>query len=480
MYVNASIIIGMCITFAVMAAAGIYTVKKVKSSDDYTTSGRKLSPVMVAGTIVGTCVGAGATIGTAQTAFIMGIVGWWQTFGLAIGVLILGLFMSQAVYKSRVETVPQILEKKYGSKIRPITAVFSVLAIFLSILSQTMGFLPLFTSIVPASLATAAVVCVILTLAFVVLGGIFATSLGGIIKIAIILGSCLLSGIIAVVAMGGFSGMRQTFEFNPWFNMFARGASTDLAIGLGFVLGILVTQVYIQAVLSARDAKAARNGAILASLFTFPVGLFGVFVGMYMRQFFPYITPSQAFPRFMIETFNPVIAGIFIGGLMLAALGSNAGLIFGMSTMFTRDVIKRVVPSLNDKRMLVCLRVTIVIMAILAGIFAVTEAGQLIQHFIFLSFALRTTVFLVPMLFALYYKGRLTKAAGMAAVLAGPLTNIFWNLILRNIETTGSFVMRLQGWDPIYTGLAAAFIAFITANALALAVKKENITEPAA
>jgi len=477
MEINSVVIIGMFITFSAMAFAGIYTIRKIKSSEDFTIAGRKSTAVMVAGTIVGSCVGSGGTIGTAQMAFARGIVGWWQTLGLSIGVLILGLVLAQAIYKSRAETVPQLLEKTYGQRIRPIVAVFTSVAIFLSIISQTMGFLPLVTSILPVTIAIAAVICVVLTLTFVVFGGIFATSIGGLVKITIILGSCILAGTIAFVALGGPVGFVEKFEFDPWRNMFSRGPANDIAIGLGFVLGVLVTQVYVQAILSAVDAKAARNGAIIAAFMTLPVGLFGVFVGMYMRHFFPDITASQALPRFMLEHFPPVISGIFIGGLMLAALGSNAGLCFGTATMLSRDVYKKIRAKATDKEMLVVLRLIIVVLAVLAGIFAVTRAGTMIQQFVFLSFGLRTTVVLVPMLFALYYKGKLTKAAGMAAILAGPISNIIWNLAIRNNTSELAFMRTLGAWDPIYVGLAFALLGFLVANAIS---KEDLRNAPAA
>lgn len=458
-------IIGILITFGAMSAIGVYTVSKIKNSEDFTVAGNSSTAIMVAGAIVGSCVGAGGTIGTAEAAFKNGISAWMQTLGLSIGCLILGLFLSQAVYKTKVETVPQLLEKKFGPNIRVVTAIFSAIAIFFSILSQTKGFLPLLTSFIPVPVVLAAAIGVVLILLFVLFGGIFATSLGGLLKIALILGSLIISGIIAVVALGGFSQIRATFPADPFFNMFPNGVGKGTATGLGLALGVLVTQVYIQAVLSAKDAKAARNGAVLAACFTFPVGLFGVAVGLYMNNFFPDITPSQAFPLFMTNNFPPVIAGIFIGGLMLAALGSNAGLTFGVSTMLSRDVYKRVNKKASDKQMLLVLRILIVIVAVLSGIFAVTSLGEMIQTFVFLSFGLRTCVFLVPMMFALFYKGKMSHAAGMASVLVGPLVNLVWNLV-PGLKAS---------LDPIYAGLIAGLVAFLLVN-LVTAPKMEEET----
>lgn len=464
---NPWLLVGILITFCCMVGIGVYTARRVSSSADFTVAGRTASPVMIASTILGSCVGAGATVGTAETAFKIGIVGWWQSLGIAIGCLILGLFLAQHIYKTKTETVSQVLTKTYGPKVGPITSLFGSIAIFFSILSQTKGFIPLLTSFIPVPIAVAASICVALVLAYVLFGGIFGTSLGGMLKMGIILVSLLVCGAISFAGLGGFSGITSTFTFDPWLNLFSRGVSKDIAIGLGFALGVLVTQVYIQAVLSARDAKAARDGAILAAIFSFPIGIFGVLVGLYMRQNFPTIDPAQAFPQFLIQKFPPVLAGISIGGLMLAALGSNAGLTLGISTTLSRDIYKKVFrKNAGDKEMLLVLRLIMVAVAVLAGIFAITKAGELIQTFIFLSFGLRTCVFLVPMLFAFYYKGRLTNEAGIAAVLAGPLVNLLWNLF------------KPTELDPIYAGLIAATVAFVVTNEIAKRVKAET-KEPA-
>jgi SSS family solute:Na+ symporter len=232
---------------------------------------------------------------------------------------------------------------------------------------------------------------------------------------------------------------------------------------MGFMLGVLVTQTYIQAILSAKDAKAARNGAILSAILCFPIGIFGVMVGLYMRANFPDLIPSQALPQFIIMKFPSVLAGISIGGLMLAALGSNAGLTLGVSTLLSRDLYKAVIrKEASDKEMLLVVRIMMVSVAILAGIFAVTKAGELIQSFIFLSFGMRTCVFLVPMLFAFYYKGRITNAAGIAAVIVGPVINIFWNLA------------KPTPTDPIYVGLLGALLAFIIVNEITKRITPEH------
>lgn len=463
---TASLIIGIMIAFALMALVGILAVKRIKNSSDFTVAGKQASQVMVAGTILGSIVGAGGTVGTAETAFKLGIVGWWQTLGLGIGCIVLSLGLSQVIYKVKTaETIPQLIKSTFGEKIVPITAIFSSIAIFLSILSQMKGFLPLLTSVIPISLAAAATVGVLLVLVFVVFGGIFATSLGGLLKMFLILAALVVSSVIAVFGMGGFGNMFTLFE-PSYFNLFARGFYNDAAIGLKLVLGVLVTQTYVQAVLSAKDAKAARNGAMLGAILTIPIGLFGVAVGLFMKANFPDMVAAQALPQFMINTFPPVVAGLFIGALMLASLGSNAGLTLGVATLLSRDVYTKIKPNTTEKEKLFVLRMLMIVIVGLTGVFAVTEAGKLIQTFVFLSFGLRVCVFFVPMMFAFFYKKPMSSQAGMAAVLVGPIVNIYWNMF-------PPFKL-----DAIYPGLIAAFIAFVLVNSLtAKKIEREVINE---
>lgn len=460
-------IVGILIAFVLMAGVGIYSGRKVKNAEDFTVAGRKASPIMIAGTITGACVGAGGTIGTAETAFKLGIVGWWQTLGLGIGLFVLAFVFAELMYKTQVQTAPQLLEKNYGSTIRPLTAAFSSIAIFLSILSQVKGFLPLLQSTVDISLANAGISAVVLVLLFVVVGGIFATSLGGLLKLGLIYIFMVIGSIIAVKGMNGFSGMRTIFASEPlFFNIFARGVQKDLGVGLSMMLGILVTQTYIQGVLSAKDPKGARDGAILSAIFTIPVGLFGVAIGMYMRANFPDMVAAQALPQFFILKLPAVLSGIAIGSLMLASLGSCAALVLGVGTMISRDIFLRLRPNATEKNKILLIRVIIVVVTVLAGFFAVSKAGELIQTFIFLSFGLRVSVFLVPMAFALLYKGKLTKAAGIASVIAGPIVNIYWSFVKPN------------DLNPVYVGLGAAFIAFVVANEIAKRMGEAGATDP--
>lgn len=452
MIVTIPMILGVVVTLAGISFVGVLAKRGVKTASDFAVGGRSSGPVMVAGTILGSIVGGGGTVGTAQTAYKIGIYGWWQTLGLGIGCLILGLFFANHLYKTKVQTVPQVLMQTYGEKIGPVTSLFGSIAIFFSIISQLKSFIPLLTSVIPMPLVYATIIGIVVGLSLVFFGGIKGSSMTGIVKMVLIYVAMIVCGGLAYSKAGGISGFKAALE-PSFFSIFSKGIGEGLGTGVSLSLGVLVTQIYIQAILSAKDAKAARNGAFLSAILTFPLGLLGCAVGMYMRTAHPDLEAANALPTFFVEYMPDFVAGIFIATLMITCLGSFSGLILGVSTMITNDLYARI--RKNSKNNKTIMQIVIVVIALLAGFFVVSDAGALIQKFVFLSFGMRTCVFLVPMMFAFFYKGKLAHQAGMAAAIAGPIVNIIWNLADKPF-----------GFDPVFAGLIAALAAFLVCNAM--------------
>jgi SSS family solute:Na+ symporter len=263
----------------------------------------------------------------------------------------------------------------------------------------------------------------------------------------------IVCGLLAYLKLGGLSGAHVVFPNYPWFSLFGRGVGADLAAGFSMAVGILVTQIYVQAILSGRSLRAARGGACLAALFTIPIGLLGVAVGLFMKAHFPKTPSAAVLPTFIMNFMPPVVAGIFIAALLISIVGSWAGLTLGVSTMLTRDIYKKFIrPASTDRETLLVLRLVIFVLCAIVCLTTYGNTGSLIMAWGFLSFGLRTCVVLIPMLAAMYCKRWITPAAGVAAVLCGPLLNIVWKLAFP------------KGMDPVYPGLIGAFAALVVVS----------------
>ena len=59
----------LLLTIGVVLASGLYAARSIHSAEGFSLNGRHAGVPLVAGTIAGTCVGGGATVGTAQLAY---------------------------------------------------------------------------------------------------------------------------------------------------------------------------------------------------------------------------------------------------------------------------------------------------------------------------------------------------------------------------------------------------------------------------
>ncbi|PKM76457.1 MAG: sodium:solute symporter [Firmicutes bacterium HGW-Firmicutes-15] len=458
--------IGIAITIAIMIGTGLYAGSQVKSSADYSGGSRKAGPALVTGTIMGTLVGGASTIGTAQLAFQFGWCAWWFTLGAGLGCAVLGWGMLKPLYTSNKETIPQFLVGTYGNSIGPLTSVSSAIGMFFSVMSQGISAVALITSVFHISPLLAVFVGFALVLTYVLAGGLLGTGMSGVAKLILLYLTVIVTGVLAFAMFGGNSGVHQAFPAKyPWYSLVARGFSKDVAAGVSLLIGVISTQTYIQAVLSAKSLGAARKGALYSAFLIPPIGVGGIYVGLFMKAniaLFPGLTSAQVLPTFVMTYLPGWVAGMIMAILLIATIGTWAGLSLGIATMMTRDIYQRFInPKADSKKTLLMQRVFIVAVGLLAVYFVSGNAGGLILGFSFLSMGLRGCTIVLPLMGALFFHKFVTPAGGMAAAVCGPLANIYWALVYP------------KGMDPLYPGILAAFIAIVIVS---LVTKKPEVS----
>lgn len=449
--------IGAIFVFIIITAIGLYSGRKVKSAGDFSLGGRKASTGIVTGSIIGTLVGGASTIGTAQLAFSYGFSAWWFTLGGGIGCLVLAVFFLKPIYTSGVSTLPQILSREYGQKAGVATTLLTSMGSFLSLVSQILSGIALITAVSTLNPLLAMLLIVVLMLFYVVFGGVWGAGYVGITKTVLLCAAIGACGILAIRLQGGIDPFLTELPREQYFNLFARGIALDGGAGLSLVLGILTTQAYIQAVLSAKTLEISRTGVILSALLIPLVGVGGIFVGIYMKLNYPDIVPGTALPLFVMEKLPPLIGGIVLATLLVALVGTGAGLSLGFSSMFCNDIYKVYINKIaDDKKTLFISRAVIVIILLFAAFFSSGNMGSLILGWSFLSMGLRGAVAFGPLCAALFLPGKISGKFAVASMIIGPLTVIAAKFI---------FPAHI---DPLYPGvlinLAVLFIGWIVGH----------------
>ena len=391
-------IIGIIITLLGITIVGIYSGKNIKSSLDFSTGGRNARYPLIVGTILGTAAGGASTIGTAQLAYVYGFSAWWFTLGAGIGCLILGLFFVKPLYQTGSDTVPEMLSEEYGGASGAISSAFVSLGIFLNIIAQVLSAVALLTSMFNINPNFAAIISMALMACYVVFGGVWGTGMVGIAKLILIYISVITAGFLALKGGGGYFGFKEALPAFPYFSLFGRGVWTDIAAGFSVVIGMLSTQTYIQAVVSGKTIRESKIGALISSFLIIPIGLASIFIGMYMRLNYPNLDPASAFPTFVMNIMNPWMGGIVLATLLVAVVGTGAGLALGVGTIFTKDIYKNYInKKADDKQLLKVTRIMIIVILGLTLVFVSGNVKSLILKWSFMSMGLRGATVFAPL-----------------------------------------------------------------------------------
>jgi SSS family solute:Na+ symporter len=200
---------------------------------------------------------------------------------------------------------------------------------------------------------------------------------------------------------------------------------------------------------SAKSEKAARRGMLFSGLFTLFSALPAIWIGFFMRKLHPEITPIDALPLFIVNYLPEWFAGVSIGMLIIAAVGSAAGLILGMSTIVSSDVVSRIAPVLWRKNTLLLNRGVLFAITLVMLFFTYNNSDAIVLDWTILSMCLRGAGVFMPLIMALFCPGAIAPAYATAAIAGGSLSALLWRIAFP------------QTLSPLYPGMlvSAVFMA---------------------
>ena len=269
----------MLLTIAVVIFGGIYVARAVKSAEGYSLGGRSASFPLVAGSIAGTVIGGGATVGTAQMASTVGLSAWWFTLSSGITFIVMGFLYARPLRKTGLETISQYLVLNYGKTAGSIASWVTTIGIFFSVVSSCLPGIGIICAVFDVSVWTAALILMLLVASYVFFG------------------------FWAIHTDPAISAALPDF---PWFSLLGNGTGNAAANLLSVFVGIICTQTYIQALFSATDPQTAAYGAFAAALVAIPVGLPCAMIGMYMHVAEPGVQPLLVLPTYLLHHRGPV------------------------------------------------------------------------------------------------------------------------------------------------------------------------------
>ncbi len=453
---------------------GAYSMRRAKNSEEYLVAGRSLGTFMYLGALSATILGGAATIGTVSLGYRYGISGFWLAGSLGLGVIVLNVFLAKHLIKLKIFTVTQVLELRYNTIVRNISALIMIVNTSMVSVVSILGMGTILKVFFGLDLWQGVLLAGGIVLIYSVIGGMWSITLTDIIQF--IIQTVGLMFIMLPIAIYKAGGMEEFVAQVP-----ATGFKLD-TIGIGMIttyfliyfFGVIIGQDIWQRVFTARDEKVAQRGGFLAGVYCIIYGLVCALIGMAGKIILPELANSNDAFAAMLQNVLPIgIRGIVLAAALSALMSTASGGLLAASTTLTEDIFpifKRMrakyrsngmdEASERESNLLFNRIATAAVGATVLGLSLLFD-----DVLTALAFAYNLLVggMLIPLIGAIYWK-RATTQGAVAAMTLG-------------FSAVAFFIYKdgIDANSPIYYGLLVSIITFI---GVSLATYRKETSTP--
>lgn len=448
--------VGFALSCALIFSAIFYTLQKEKKQtmEGMSLAGRSANAWLVAGSLAGTLVGGSATMGTAQLAYSVGFSASWFAIGSCIGLFILGYVYAKPLRESGLQTLAEFIVYHYGPTAGLITSLISVSGIFFSLVASGLSGLHFIQLLFSCTPLTAAFLLFLIVLAYVLLGGLKGTSISSLIRNGLLYTVLLATGILAMEQLLAYYPSFWSIVTTPKWHPTITELPSLLDNIFSVIIGVTVTQTYVQAVYSGKDVKEAARGCYIAAALVLPLSLPLILSGIAMSHSHASLPAVFTLPQFFIDYLPPLLGGIGLGTLFLTIVGSISGLSLGAATSLTIDIAKPLFHIQNKTVQLYLLRFLLCMATLCAFALSLIFYHTQILTWNFLSFSLRGSgVFLLLFLAVLHQKTCTPKQAA-------------FTIAFSTLCACLTLVFPIGTLTPLDAGISTSFVLLLFLNTL--------------
>lgn len=450
-----TIIWGIIIVYMLaMVGIGFYAKTKIKDSADYHLAGRRLGPIMLAGTLAATEIGGGSSVGVASKAYgEWGLSAGWYVVSAGIAIILVS-FVAPYMRRALATTVPEVIGRRYGKPSQLIASILSIVASSALTAVQITATASIVNVLTGFDLKLAIIISGAVVVFYTFLGGMWSVTLTDFVQFFII----VFGFAIAVpFALSNAGGVEHVISQLP------KEQLGFTKIGWGTIIGFIVLyfmtfstgQEAVQRYYAAKDEKTAIWGSIMCGGLMTLYAFIPAVLGLIALATFPNIEENSALATVSVELLPPAIAGILLSGVISATLSSASGNLLAVASVYIKDVHGNLFKKeLKDETELKASRWIVVITGV--GAIGISLFSQQIIPLLVFAFTIRSTGPFAAYLLGLLVE-RVTKNAGLASIIVGTIVGVTWE-ILKNPFNIMAVIM----------GSIASLITFLVVNQIEL------------
>ena len=430
---NIFIITSFVVYLAGMLYIGWWGMKKSKGAQGYYVANNRCGVWLSIGTFTGSFVSAVAVMGYTGNGYAKGYMTMINVLGCVVSFYLIYFFFVKPI-KSRFNnlcTIPELFETMYGSKAMSIVTSACTVALFIATLvSQIKGGSLICSSILGFSYETSLWIITIVFVLYTVMGGMYSVVYTDLVQTGILVIGILVATPFALDLVGGLGAMNSTIaEINPiamdpigvaggYWGMF----STIISFGFG----IAATQYYLIRIYSASDMKTARYMVSGSCAIWTVIGVILVLLGMCARIIIP---NASAADNCLIELsyhLPLIVRTLLLIGIACAIMSTTDTILLAAGTYVGRDLYRAIRSDLTDEQSVRYTKICVVIIGLLAGIFALNPPELIIQLTTFTT-GVTASGFFAPLVLGFFWR-RTTREGAFAGMIVGVLLAILWQL----------------------------------------------------
>ncbi|MGJ4085014.1 sodium:solute symporter family protein [Corynebacterium macclintockiae] len=482
--------------FAFVLGIGWAAKSKVSSSIDFFLSGRSL-PAWVTGlAFISANLGAVEIVGHSANGVQYGFETmhyFW--IGAIPAMVFLGIVMMPFYYGSKVRSVPEFMQRRFGNGAHLVNGISFAVAQLLIAGVNLLLLAKVVNSLLGWPLWVTLVVAAAIVLSYITLGGLSAAIYNEVLQFFVIIAALLPLTMIGLHQVGGWSGLQEkvadSSHFHTWPGTEISGfenpivSAIGLVFGLGFVLsfGYWTTNfVEVQRSMAADSLSAARKtpiiGAFPKMFIPFLVVIPGMVAGATVTPIMDgSAEPNDAILYLMRDLLPNGLLGVAIAGLLAAFMAGMAANISAFNTVFSFDIWQSyIVKDRDDEYYLKVGRVATVGATVIA-VFTALLASNFgnVMDYLQTLFGFFNAPLFATFILGMFWK-RMTPTAGWVGLVSGTGVAIaYW--VVATFGSTDAGFFNLPGQGTAFVAASLAFVTDIIASILVSMVTKPKPDE---
>lgn len=413
---------------------GYYTMKRIKSFNDYSVAGRSMPFALIFATIGASLAGGGATVGRVSFVYETGIVVFLALMGVVISQTLIGYFVAPRIRKMKnIYTLGDIMDFYYGRSGQILASIIAFLFMVGLFGVQVLALGRILEPVIDLPFVTLTVIGAAVTIIYTWAGGMLAVIYTDTLQFILLVFGIATATVVGLNQMGGMTTIiEQVNEINPEQLAFYGGAWTTsifIANFLSFLLGEALAPHYIQRYASSKDEKVSRWTTVSFAFMYIFLTIVIMVIGLIGFIEFPGINGDMVFVTFIQEYLPIGIIGLTFGALMAAVMSSGSSILNTAAVIFTRDIYgKYINKEATDRNMVDWTKYATLVVGFGGVIISLFIPG--VMDLMLFTFQLWAPSILPPLVIGIMWGGALEKKvsvrAGTPAVIAGLVITLIW------------------------------------------------------